>query len=221
MASKDQNDVKLPLANETQREASNFLPKYFRSNVNQKFLKGTIDQLISVGEIDKLNAYIGRKNTVAYVSTDSYIEDISADRENYQLEPSIVVRDDLDNVTLFKDYNDYINQIKFFNDDVTDHSKLNRQEFYSWNPHIDFDKFINYSQYYWLPNGPDSVDVSANSIVLSCTLNDVTSRYVVSPVTVKLPPIVRSPLNCPSPATSNSTCGVSVKIPTRFSEASA
>jgi len=71
----------------------------------------------------------------------------------------MVSKDTLDNVNFYKDYIDYINQLSVFGADVSNHERLNRQELYSWNPHIDWDKFVNFQQYYWLPYGPPVINV--------------------------------------------------------------
>ena len=84
-------------------------------------------------------------------------------RSDYQLEPGITVTDTLDNVTFFKDYQDFINQLSVFGANTSNHARLNSQEFYSWDPHIDWDKFVNFQNYYWLPNGPDDVKIYGQS----------------------------------------------------------
>jgi len=170
--SKNQRESSLPVNNQDKRKASDFLPKFFRTETNQKFLGATLDQLISEGEVDKINAYIGRKHVSTYKSDDRYINDVSADRENYQLEPALVIRDSLNNVSYFKDYNDYINQLKFFNANCDDHSVLNSQEYYSWQPHYDWDKLVNYREYYWLPTGPQVISISGQA-------DNITSTYTV------------------------------------------
>jgi len=184
---KDQKEPSLPIGTDTTRSAVNFLPRYFRTSTNQKFLNGTLDQLISVGNVDKINAYIGRKNSKAYVPSDNYVDEISVERSAYQLEPAIIVKDSLENVTFFSDYNDYINQLVYFNSSAVDHSKINSQEFYSWNPNIDWDKFVNYREYYWLPKGPQSIAVKgqSRSIISTYTVTTVSDvdniAYVFSP----------------------------------------
>ena len=63
----DQKDFELPAGKDNgKRKSAEFLPKYFRTPVNQKFLHSTLDQLISQGTLEKLNAYYGRKVTDAY-----------------------------------------------------------------------------------------------------------------------------------------------------------
>ena len=44
---------------------------------------------------------------------------------------------------------------------------LYTSEYYTWDPFVDFDKFVNYAQYYWVPQGPASVNVAATGVPLS------------------------------------------------------
>lgn len=155
----DQSESMTTMGNNSKRTSVDLLPKYFRTSPNKKFLNATVDQLISEGNVEKLNVFIGRKDTPAYQTSDRYLKDVSESRQAYQLEPSIVSKDDLDNITYFKDYNDYVNQLSIFAGNEINHDKANREEFYAWNPHIDWDKFVNYREYYWLPNGPQSIEV--------------------------------------------------------------
>lgn len=167
-------DTSLPIGQDESRSSLDFLPRYFRTTTNQKFFDSTIDQLVSVGNIDKVNAYLGRKTARAYTPGDSYLDDVSLLRESYKLEPAIVIKDSLDNVTFFKDYNDYINQLAYFNNDAEiNHSTTNSQEFYAWEPHISWDKFINYREYYWMPFGPSTISVKGQS-------RDVVSTYSIT-----------------------------------------
>ena len=140
--------------------SSELLPKYYRTDANKKFLQATIDQLIQPGTVKKVNGYIGRKNSKSTTGKDIFIKSPNDARQNYQLEPGLVIRDSLENTTFFKDYQDYINQLGVFGANTKTHPRLNKQEFYSWDPHIDWDKFVNFQQYYWLPYGPDTIKIS-------------------------------------------------------------
>ena len=160
MSNMDQEEPGLPINNSGQRSSADLLPKYFRTAGNRKFLQSTLDQLIQPGSVKKLNGFIGRKNAKAVKADDIFINASDSIRQNYQLEPAAVIQDDFNNVTFFKDYIDYINQIKVLGGEVSNHEKLNRQESYSWNPFIDWDKFVNFQNYYWLPYGPDAIKVS-------------------------------------------------------------
>ncbi len=169
----NQNDPALPADKPIKRSSVNHLPKYFRSRYNRKFLSATFDQMIQPGVAEKVNGYYGRKVTNAYNAQDNYVGDVSKQREDYQFEPASIIKDTLGNTTYYKDYNDYVNQIGNFNGSNTNHAKLNAQEYYAWDPHIDWDKFVNFREYYWLPTGPQSVPVAGQTI-------DVVSTYTVT-----------------------------------------
>jgi hypothetical protein len=174
MAKNDQNESALPVPGQNNKiTASDFLPKFFRTQANKKFLQGTLDQLIQPGVAEKINGYYGRTTAKAYKTTDNYVDDVTTDRTNYQLEPATVVKDVYDNVTFYKDYNDYIGQLSVFGANTSNHSRLNSQETYGWNPNIDWDKFVNFREYYWMPNGPISIPVRGQS-------REVVSTYTVT-----------------------------------------
>ena len=170
----DNNQTEQPLPNgdENKRKSESFLPRFFRTTANKKFLNSTLDQLIQPGVVEKLNGYIGRETAKAFTASDSYVGDVSAARANYQLEPASVVKDNIGNVTFYKDYNDYINQLGNFNLANKNHSTINSQEYYAWNPHVDWDKFTNFREYYWLPLGPQTIGVAGTTI-------DVESTYTI------------------------------------------
>jgi hypothetical protein len=171
----EQNEPSVPINNAEARSSSNLIPQFFRTNENKKFLNATVDQLIQPGAVKKINGYIGRSNAKSAVSSDIQIEAVDKARQDYQLEPAAVIKDYLGNTTFYKDYIDHINHIHVFGGNVDDHSRLNKQEFYSWNPHIDWDKFVNFQQYYWLPYGPDVIKVSGQQ-------KEIISTYTVEVV---------------------------------------
>ena len=159
----DQKEFPLPNNGKGNQKSVALLPKYFRTQTNQKFLESTLDQMVQPGVAEKLNGFIGRKESKAYVADDSYINEISNDRKNYQLEPSLVIKNDLGNYTFRKDYIDYINQIANFGGNSQNQDSLNAQEYYAWNPNIDLDKVVNFREYYWLPNGPQIISIAGQS----------------------------------------------------------
>lgn len=137
----------------------NFLPSVFRTDTNQKFLNATLDQLVTPPNLQRINGYVGRTNAPTFKSSDNYQPELTTQRQNYQLEPSVVVKDANNNVNFFSSYIDLLQQIKHDGGIIDNHSRLFASESYSFDGLFDFDKLVNFNQYYWLPNGPDAVDV--------------------------------------------------------------
>jgi len=169
----DQTEFPLPGSNSSDRKSENHLPKYFRTEANSKFLSSTIDQLLKPGVAEKLSGYLGRKTAKSYVAGDNYIPDVSKQREDYQLEPAQIIKDDIGNVEYYKDYLDLVNQISNFQGTNNNHNRINEQEFYTWNPHINWDMFTNFREYYWLPAGPQTVTIPGEQ-------KEITSTYTVT-----------------------------------------
>ena len=143
----------------------NFLPSIFRTETNAKFLNATLDQLVSKPNFEKINGYIGRKFSPTFVTTDNYVKEPTASRQNYQLEPSVVVKDrSTDTIEFLSTYIDLLQQIQYHGGNITNHNRLFSNESYSFDALIDYDKFVNFKNYYWVPNGPDAVDVFAGNV---------------------------------------------------------
>lgn len=154
-----------------------FLPIVFQTPANQKFLNATLDQLVTQPNLKKVNGYIGRKFAPTFKVTDNYISEPTAERQNYQLEPSVVSLDSNGKTQFFSTYTDLLQQIKYYGGFTNNHSRLFSQESYTFDGQFDFDKFVNFSEYYWVPNGPeapvtlDSVAVIPSAIDFYKTFN--------------------------------------------------
>ena len=165
-----QDESGLPTNGNKKRSSADLLPRYFRTVANKKFISSTIDQMVQPGTIEKITGFMGRKDSKAFKSTDNYVSDISDDRVNYQLEPAAIVEDNLGNVLLHRDYRDYVNSTQIRNAGNINHSLMNSQEYYAWSPHITWDKFSNFREYYWLPQGPDPIAVYGNAKEIKSTI---------------------------------------------------
>ena len=153
------------------RKTINFLPTIFQTDTNKKFLAATMDQLVSEPELRNVNGYIGRTFAPTYKSKDSYIIESTTQRQNYQLEPGVIARneDDTTQIEFFTSYIDLLNKIKYYGGLVDNQDRLFGSEFYTFDPLISYDKFVNFSQYYWLPDGPDSVNVNTDGVSIEQT----------------------------------------------------
>jgi len=168
-----------------QIKTSNFLPEVFKTDTNKKFLNATLDQLVTQPDLRNVNAYVGRKFAPTFKSTDNYQPEPSALRQNYQLEPSVVVKNKVTGETeFFSSYIDLLQQVKHYGGITDNQSRMFASENYSFDGTFDFDKFVNFNQYYWLTDGPDSVDVYGAQIptaqTFTVTRNPVTGSYLFS-----------------------------------------
>ena len=144
------------------------LPAYYRTDANQRFLSSTLDPLVQKGALQRLDGHIGRQDAYTRKSSDRYLPATSNDRFAYQLEPTITYTDrdttsvnPEDQVKFTGTYDDYINQLKYFGSKVNNHDRLNKEVVYSWNPAIDYDKLVNYREYYWMPAGPTAIEIDS------------------------------------------------------------
>jgi len=140
----------------------NFLPRIFRTPTNQRFLGATMDHLTSDAINTPVNGYIGRTFAPTYKPGDNYVPESTDLRKNYQLEPSAVVTDSNGEITFNTGYIDLLQNIKNYGGLTDNQQRLFGSEMYSWDGHFDYDKFVNYYNYYWLPDGPDFVPIYGN-----------------------------------------------------------
>ena len=161
-----------PKSNTPIRESSNFLPEIFKTKNNKKFLEGTLDPLVQPGVVEKQTGYIGKRYGKTFKSSDTYLETDQTLRSRYQLEPGVTIEED-GKVTNFHDYLDFKNIIKFFGNEEERDNLITNQEHYTWDPAIDWDKFVNYREYYWAPLGPDPISIRGQAVKVS-------SEYTVS-----------------------------------------
>ena len=146
-----------------------FLPEIFQTTPNKQFLSATLDQLVQEPSFKKTQGYIGRRVGPGVNPNDYYVLEPDATRANYQLEPGVVSLDPAE-TSKIKDvitYPGISDALSVQGANVAQSDRLYTSDYYCWDPFVNFDKFVNYSQYYWLPAGPDAVDVFATAIPLS------------------------------------------------------
>jgi hypothetical protein len=154
------------------RKSIDFLPSVFKTATNQRLLNATVDQLIQEPALKKIYGYIGQQDqSGVYKKNDYYILESDKYSQFYQLEPGVVVKKKQINTNTYKienvySYPEILNQLSSDGGLNNDHSRLFTNESYSYNGFVDLDKLTNYRQYYWVPNGPYTVDVNAGGLNL-------------------------------------------------------
>lgn len=168
------------------KKSANFLPDYLRTDKNKKFLSRTLDQLIQTPDVERIDGYVGSKLTPNFnPNTDFYLSDTNYYRKNYALEPSLVIKNSLGNINDVISFDDLLNELDFYNSDTNNLDKLFKPKFYSYDPYIDWDKLVNYINYYWMPQGPetiliDELGLDVDSEIVGSTSYDLPYQYLDS-----------------------------------------
>jgi hypothetical protein len=143
----------------------NFLPDIFKTSTNAQFLSATLDQIVQQPRTQRIEGYVGSKFGYGINAKDKYVTEPTKIRTDYQLDPGVVfLNKDTETVKDFISYPGIIDALKLENGITNNNSRLFESEFYSWDSFTDLDKIINFHQYYWLPNGPEAVVVSTDTI---------------------------------------------------------
>ena len=160
------------------RRTLEFLPTVFQTETNKKFLNATVDQLIQEPAMIRMSNYIGRaEGSAVYKEGDAYLQEGSAISQYYQLEPSLIVRKRVPgieneyNVDNVYNYVDFLNKIAAMGGINNNHDRLFNQEYYNYQGFVSIEKLVNYNQYYWVPYGPDAVNVNAGALETSKTFS--------------------------------------------------
>ena len=166
------------------RRSVELLPVIFQTPANDKFLSAVVDPLIQPGVLDKVVGYIGRRYDKTYNGKDVYVDTDGTLRSSYQLESGVIFKNH-DKIENFYDYIDVKNQLKFFGNAIERDDKVTSQTHYTWDPPIDWDKFINYREYYWEPLGPRSINITGQSAAINSTykvvLGTTKNSFVFTP----------------------------------------
>lgn len=137
-----------------------FLPEIFQTSSNRQFLEASLDVLTSQPNLKRVEGFIGQRYGYGIGPRDRYVVEPSRKRRNYQLDPAVVfLKPETQTAKDFINYDGILQSLEQNGADVSNHNRLFSNEFYSWDPFVDYDKIVNYAQYYWLPNGPDAVPI--------------------------------------------------------------
>jgi hypothetical protein len=164
------------------RTTVDLLPGVFKTDTNSKFMSAVVDPLVQPGLLQKAVGYIGKRYGKTYNGSDTYLDSDNTLRSRYQLEPGVVLTNG-DKIENFHDYIDLKNQLKFFGNAIERDDLVMSQEHYSWNPPINWDKFINYREYFWEPAGPLAVPVNGRgaTVVSEYNVTAGADSFVFSP----------------------------------------
>jgi hypothetical protein len=146
------------------RKIEQFLPPRYRTKSIRNFMNTTTNQLFSEKDASTGSYFIGNKPSGLYNHvSDYYAQEIRKIREDYQLEPTFILKDDTTGEiqsSIF--YEDILNVLKSYGCSVDNHNDIFKSDTYSFSPPINVDMFINFGDYYWYPEGIPAIKVSAS-----------------------------------------------------------
>lgn len=145
----------------------NFLPEVFQTPTNAQFLNATLDQLVAQPNFKKIEGYVGSRLGYGINANSYYVTEPNKIRTDYQLEPGVVfTKENKIGTQDFISYPGIIDALKLENGLTENNSRLFESQIYSWDSFTNLDKIINFNQYYWLPEGPASVNVTPNIVYM-------------------------------------------------------
>jgi hypothetical protein len=156
-------------SDETKPEARNVLtrlPSFLQQHDDvERFFKGVLNHFFEPAEVEEISGFVGRRSTV-FDPNDFYVQEATSARQNYQLEPSAVSVSSEDNIEYYRFYEDLVDNLRVQGALTNNHSRLFESEFWSWCPPINPDMLVNFSNYYWLEEGPPAIEITESTNVV-------------------------------------------------------
>ena len=161
----------------------NFLPEIFKTPTNSQFLNATLDQIVDQPNTKRIEGYIGSRFGYGINAKDYYVTEPTKTRIDYQLDPGVAfLKKDTSTAQDFISYPGIIDGLKLEGGLVSDNNRLFTSQFYSWDSFTNLDKIINFNQYYWLPEGPEAVTVSTETVfnATNYTITSTSNGYIIT-----------------------------------------
>lgn len=154
-------------------KVSSKLPEFLQNPKLKNFFDGTVEQAFSRADNERVTEWIGRKYGTYYNPfKDNYKQESNNLRTNYQLETTATLKNPeslLTTDSIF--FNEALDYVENENGKINNQNRLFGQKYYTYSPPIDYDKFLNYENYYWYP----SLDAGVPSVVVSGTTESFTA----------------------------------------------
>ena len=137
--------------------------------------------------ITSSTAYTDISKVPTWKSGDPYIQESSGLRQAYQLTPAMVTRDINGEIQSVTAIDDLANEIVAEGGYADNFDRLFRSYSYSYSPQIDWDKLINYQNYYWMPVGPKLIEFDQDNLdVATLVVGQSTATLSVGSYTIPL-----------------------------------
>lgn len=135
------------------------LPVVLQTTAIKNFFESTVEQLFSKANVETVTGYIGSKSN-SDLGVTGYIAEPTSDKAHYALSPVVnTINYTTKESEDFIFFDELIDILATYGVDTSNQNKIFGTKFYSFVPPIDIDKFVNYQEYYWYPDGPTVIDI--------------------------------------------------------------
>jgi hypothetical protein len=139
------------------------LPGILQTDTIKNFFEGTVEQLYSKANVESVSGFIGRKTSIDQKVDGTWIYEEDKDKEFYGLTP--VVNSTNANTRVSENfifYDEFVSTLKNYNVDLLDHNKILKSKYQAFLPPIEYNKFLNFQEYYWSTTGPTAISISGS-----------------------------------------------------------
>jgi hypothetical protein len=139
----------------TERRVFSLLPKYFQTDVNKRLLGATDDLVFEPEDFERIEGQIGDDTDVSESdkARSPFLPNLNPEDDRYQLAPCVVTYNKDGSVANGSFYSDLVGHILANGGITTDESRLFECEYFSFNPPIVVDHWVNFSKYFWTGDG--------------------------------------------------------------------
>lgn len=137
------------------------LPVVLQTTALKNFFESTVEQLFSKANVEQVSGFIGYKTTND-LGVSGYLKQETPARIQYALSPVVnTVNQTTNEPENFIFFDELIDTLNTYGVDTRNQNKIFGANYYSYMPPIDVDKFVNYQEYYWYPQGPSTISIAA------------------------------------------------------------
>lgn len=146
---KNKSDYKKPRIN-----LNDYLPAYLQTETNLSLNETLFNRFLTKNEFDKIVGLIGIPDP-----NDKVIKNITeTDEYNQKNQLQPVAHAKIGTEDYFLSFKDFLTRLQTLGVDIERFNEWGNALQFNWVPPIDFDKLINYQDYYWKSNAFDSPD---------------------------------------------------------------
>ena len=137
------------------------LPVVLQTTAIKNFFESTVEQLFSKSNVESIQGYIGSPSSDDVNVSGKFLAEPTTIKKFYGLTPAV----NTINTTTGKSenlffYDELVETLQTYGVNTKNHNKIFSENFASFLPPVNIDKFINFQEYYWYPNGPSAISVT-------------------------------------------------------------